>query len=142
MANRRAWLTDGQSTVEFALVLIPLLLVIMGIFDMGRAVLASNLLASGAREGARAGVNSARTADQICSRAAAAVALGDVPSVSACGAHGPLTVVVPRRGIAGAADDPVQVTVSYEFRPITPLVSQVVGGVVVLTASSSMYVEL
>jgi Flp pilus assembly protein TadG len=142
MANRRAWLSQGQSTVELALVLIPLLLVIMGIFDMGRAVLTSHLLAGGAREGARVGISAARTADQICSRAAAAVPLGDVPPVSACGAAGPLTVAVLHRGTAGAPDDPVEVTLRYEFRPITPLVSQVIGGVVVLTASSSMYVEL
>jgi len=128
--------------VEFSLVLIPLLMVIMAIFDVGRVVLASHLLAAGAREGARAGVNAARTADQICARAGAAVALGDVPPVAACGAAGPLTVTVPRRGTAGAADDPVEVTLRYEFHLITPLVSQVAGGVVVLTASSSMYVEL
>jgi hypothetical protein len=112
----------------------------LGVFDLGRAVFASHLLAAGAREGARVGVNAARSADEICARAASGVTLADVPALSACGSAGPLTVAVPRRGTPGVANDPVEVTLTYGFRPITPLVAPVVG-TVVLSASSSMYVE-
>jgi Flp pilus assembly protein TadG len=128
--------------VELALVLIPLLMVIMAVFDVGRAVVSSHLLAAAAREGARTGVNASRTADQICVRAAAAAALGDVPAVSACGTAGPLTVAVPRRGTPGGVGDPGQVTLSFQLRLITPVAAQIAGGAVTLSASSSMYVEL
>ncbi|MGH2353479.1 MAG: hypothetical protein ACRDJN_17890, partial [Chloroflexota bacterium] len=59
-----------------------------------------------------------------------------------CGTAGSLTVAVPRRGTPGDASDPLRVTISFTFRPITPLIGQVVGDAVTLTASSSMYVEV
>jgi len=43
----------GQALVEFALVIPIFLALLMGIFDFGRVVWASNSLASAAREGAR-----------------------------------------------------------------------------------------
>ncbi len=131
----------GQSTVEFALVLLPLMLVVVGVFDLGRAVFASHLLASAARDGAREGIVGTRTADAVCARARAAVLLPDVPAAAGCGVAGPLTVAVPQRGTAGSPADPVRVTLSYVFRPATPLVAQVVGAEIVLRASSSMVVE-
>lgn len=133
--------STGQSTVEFALVLLPLLLVVVGVFDLGRAVFASHLLASAARDGAREGIVATRTADQVCARAAAAVMLPDVPATTGCGVAGPLTVAVPQRGTAGSPADPVRVTLSYAFQPVTPLLAQVIGGEIVLRAASSMVVE-
>ena len=43
----------GQSTVEFALAIPLLLLVVLGLFDLARAVWWSNTLAEAAREGTR-----------------------------------------------------------------------------------------
>ncbi len=43
----------GQSLVEFALVLPVFILVLVGLFDLGRAVFAFNTLTNAAREGAR-----------------------------------------------------------------------------------------
>ncbi len=43
----------GQATVEFALVLIPFLLILMGIVDLGRVVYVSNGTSEAAREIAR-----------------------------------------------------------------------------------------
>src|SRR5829696_7670212 len=107
--------------VEFALVIIPLLLVVMGVLDLGRAVLASHLLAAGARDGARVAINSGATASQICSRAADVVlTLRDVPAVTGCGTFGPLTVALTRRGTPGNPADPAEVTLTYHFSPVTP----------------------
>ena len=133
----------GQSTAEFSLLLIPFLLLLMGVFDLGRGVFYAHTLENAAREGARAGVVAARTVDEICARAirAAAVGLPDVPPSSRCGTTGALTVDVPRRGTAGSASDPVRVTLSYDFRPVTPLIAPIVGDLVTLRASSTMYVE-
>lgn len=43
----------GQGMVEFALVAVLLVPVVVGVFDVGRAVYADNSLASAARQGAR-----------------------------------------------------------------------------------------
>ena len=44
---------DGQSLIEFALVLPILLLVLFGITEFGRAILVKNVLHTASREGAR-----------------------------------------------------------------------------------------
>lgn len=46
---------DGQTLVEFALVLPLILLVVVGVFDAGRAVYTNSTLSQAAREGARLG---------------------------------------------------------------------------------------
>jgi len=46
----------GQAIVETALVLPILVLLLIGIFDLGRAVWLSNTLATAVREGSRYGV--------------------------------------------------------------------------------------
>lgn len=43
----------GQTTVEFALAVVLLLVIVLGLFDLGRAVWYSNALAMATREGAR-----------------------------------------------------------------------------------------
>jgi Flp pilus assembly protein TadG len=43
----------GQSLVEFALIIPIVLLIIVGIFDLGRVVFINNSLSDGARDGAR-----------------------------------------------------------------------------------------
>ena len=52
---------DGQSLIEFALVLPILLLVLFGITEFGRAIMVTNVLYTAAREGARQGVVSGDT---------------------------------------------------------------------------------
>lgn len=51
--HRRDGGARGQSLVEFALVLPIILLVIVGFFEIGRAVFAYNTIANAARQGAR-----------------------------------------------------------------------------------------
>lgn len=46
---------DGQTLVEFALILPIFLLVVVGVFDAGRAVYTNSTLSQAAREGARLG---------------------------------------------------------------------------------------
>ena len=53
--KRRCW-ERAQATVEFALVLPILLLILMGIFDFGRGLFAFTVVANSAREGARVGI--------------------------------------------------------------------------------------
>lgn len=146
----------GQAMVEYALVLASFFLVVMGIFDLGRAIFYHNMLSHAAREAARLGVNQARTSQEICTLAMRSTSLPDVPPNPACGpmatcettaeggyacTAGALKVEVARRGTPGSATDPVRVALTYAFRPITPLIGNIVGDPLPLGASSTMYVE-
>ena len=53
MRARRPARGTGQALVEFALVLPIFLLIVFGVFELGRAVFAYNTVANAAREGAR-----------------------------------------------------------------------------------------
>lgn len=44
---------DGQSLVEFALILPIIMLILIGVFDLGRVVWINNTLSDGSRHGAR-----------------------------------------------------------------------------------------
>jgi Flp pilus assembly protein TadG len=56
----------GQSMVEFALILPLLVLIIAGIFDLGRAFFASITITNAAREGARYGTLNADYITGVC----------------------------------------------------------------------------
>src|SRR3954451_650830 len=64
-AHRR---TKGQALVEFALVIPIFLLLLVAVFDLGRAVFSYNSLTNAAREGARMAIVNQDTAS-IVSRA-------------------------------------------------------------------------
>lgn len=133
MAIRR-WMRAGvgQSLVEFALVLPILMLLILGIFDLGWAVYARNTLADAAREGARTGIIISATDDQIRTRVrAAAPALGLT--------YDSQIQISPSTRTFGS---PITVTVIYTYNAITPLIGQFVSGTgLALKGSSSMIVE-
>ncbi len=129
MSIRRS--ESGQSAVEFALVLPILILILMGVFDFGRAFYAYSVVANSAREGARAGVYSSATDAQI--EAAVQqywVGLGASPSIN-------ISPPFPR-----AEMGTISVTVRYVFQPVTPLIDSFLpGGQMTLVASSVMGVE-
>jgi Flp pilus assembly protein TadG len=57
---------DGQSIVEFALILPVLLLILFGVTEFGRAIMVTNLLNTASREGARfAAVHPSMPVDSI-----------------------------------------------------------------------------
>lgn len=122
----------AQSLVEYAIGLNVLLLLTVGVVDLGRAVWVSNTLAHLAREGARHAVTPSQTTSQI---QAYVVSRSALPGFSASN-------VGVTRGTCGVAGAPAVVTVSYPFEALTPLVSQLWGGgPLTLRASSRMYVE-
>src|SRR6188472_2359657 len=53
LRDRDPRVSRGQSLVEFAMVLPILLLVVFGVFDVGRLVYTNSVLSQAAREGAR-----------------------------------------------------------------------------------------
>lgn len=118
----------GSSLVEFALTLSFLLWIFFGIFDLGRAVFAQNMISYAAREGARYAITDPQDTDGIVQRVETA-AVGLDPN--------DLTVQVEYPTSAS-----VRVIVTYPFRAATPFISSLlVGGTGTLRAASTMNVE-
>ena len=109
----------GQALVEFALVVTALMLIVVGIFEFGRAVEAYTEISNGAREGARyASVHP----DDLDGARAAALA----------------KIVLAAGATATASNDgeTVTVRVEYDFQSATPLI-----GIIRLSSSATMRIE-
>lgn len=124
-ARRRGQSRRGQGMVEVALVLPVFILVLVGIFDLGRAVYAVNTLSNAAREASRVGIvdqNGAAVSDRAVQHA---VALGV--------AGGDVTVEFLTPDLGATCAPPValgcvvEVTVHYQFVPATPILSNLIG---------------
>lgn len=102
----------AQALTEFALVIPILMMVVLGIVDLGRGVYSYNVLASAAREGARYGIVHGGTSNLtgIKNRVQATATLNIDPTKIVVSCPGGCT-----RG------DPLTVTVQYVFVPATPL---------------------
>jgi TadE-like protein len=122
----------GQAMVEFALVIPILILVMMGVFDFGRAIYASSAINNAAREGARLAIVD-QTLTHIQDRASQqAVALGIAPTdvdveyrlgdqlenENSCDTH------VGTDEIYGCL---AVVKVPYSFTAVTPILGHIVG---------------
>jgi Flp pilus assembly protein TadG len=101
----------GQTLVEFALVVPIFVLVVLGLFDIGRAVFNYSTVANAARQAARVAVVNQ---DQDAIRAAAKQAgtglgLTDADiTIAAC----------------ADLDCPFSVTVTYDYEPATPVIGR------------------
>jgi len=116
----------GQALVEFALVVPILLLLLIALFDVGRAVFAYNTLTNAAREGARLAIVNQDT-DLIKARAKAQTAIVELndPSVSISFRQtAPNTDPLSNAVCSPAAVGCVAI-VQFEatYRPITPIIS-------------------
>ncbi len=123
----------GQDLVEFALIFPILFLILMGIFDMGRAIYYSSALHSAAREGAR--YASIYPTDNAGIQAAAEyMAVGISPS----------DLIVTPAIVRGGPYDVVNVVVTYNMPIVTPLIGAFFGGgnTVTLGSQASMKTEL
>ena len=137
----------GQALVEFALVLPIFILVLVAIFDLGRAVFAYNTLTNAAREGARIAIVN-QYKPSIIARAkqqTAIVELND-PSVQVdfyqVNADGTVNTTIPCALSQIAVG--CMATVSFEatYQPITPLIGNIVfKNGVTFTATSTLSVE-
>ncbi|MBI3958865.1 MAG: pilus assembly protein [Chloroflexi bacterium] len=101
----------GQSLVEFALIATTLMLLFFVIIDLGRAMNIYTYLAGAAQAGARAG---AVSSDVAVIEAAAQTRMSGFNTES-------MTIVVNQAG------NYTEVTLTYVFVPITPLVVSALG---------------
>ncbi len=135
----------GQALVEFALVIPIFLLMMVALFDLGRAVFAYNTLTNAAREGARiAIVNQDKPSIIARAKSQTAIVELDNPSVSV----GFWQVTVNGSADLSAPCTPAAVgclaVVGFEatYRPITPFVSNIVfKNGVTFQSSSTLSVE-
>jgi Flp pilus assembly protein TadG len=140
--------SSGQSLAEFAIAVPVVLLLFMGVLDLGRGIYAINAVANAAREGSRTAIVN-QTVTTIRTQAAQqATGLGIDASATGCSVGtvanpstptGPTGVCVEFRSVtstgtlSGICPSPVGVgcvavtTVKYSFSPLTPLISNLVA---------------
>jgi Flp pilus assembly protein TadG len=119
----------GQAMVEFALVLPALMVLMLGIFEFGRAVYTSNALTNAAREGARYGIINPTDTSGIQAHAIeTAVGLSLAPAS--------VTVTCPD-GNQCTPGNRIRVLVNYDFEIATP----VAGPHLALSGSATMTIQ-
>jgi Flp pilus assembly protein TadG len=102
----------GQSLVETAVVAPLLVLLILGILDLGRIVFINTMLSSAAQDGARAGLvtsNFSAIESSVRNRLSGVDKDGVVIRIDRTEAY-------------------TEVEIVYRFTPITPLITTVIGG--------------
>lgn len=136
---------DGQSLVEFALLLPVVLVIFMGLFDFGRAIFAYNSVSEAARNGARVAIVNQTLGDICLVAASRAVALGLRETCAANGNPGTEGVWVTNAATGTptsctAINCRQSVKVTYQFRPITPIIGAILGPIN-LSSTSTVPVE-
>jgi Flp pilus assembly protein TadG len=147
----------GQALVEFALVFPILVLILLGIFEVGRAVFAFNTVGNAAREGARvAAVNQIQTSpDCVNNRPIVNVATPHW-SIKRCAADKALSLGLTESDVTVAFNPPpgvtytcsptrrvgclATVTVRYTYRATTPIIGDILGPIA-LEGVSEMPIE-
>jgi hypothetical protein len=125
---------SGQSLIEFAITMPLLLLLVMGVFDLGRGIYYFSAIQNAAREGARYGaVNQCDTNGIKNAAKLMAVGLGDSLEVK-----DPIMYYTH----TGRADR-IVVTVEYTFETVTPLVGVFLGddGSILLRSQARQLIE-
>ena len=136
---------SGTQTVEFAMVLPLLLLLIFGMIDFGRGYFSWLIITNGAREGARA-ASVGKTSSVITAKVEESVT-GLAPLSPGCGSQeGALCVKVTNPQGASGTSVIVDVTYNFKYLVIPGLMSLVgasslPGGTFPLTAHATMRLE-
>ena len=123
----RARRQRGAALVEMAIILPVLLVLLLGVIDLGRIFYAYEALANATREGARYCAlhpgNQAGTQTRVQAELNTSMAT-DVDVTTTCSDLG--------------AGKQITVTATYPFEVLTPLIRQLTGGDIVLSTSASM----
>lgn len=125
MKTKRRHDQRGQTLVEFALILPVFIFLLMGIFDLGRAVYAYNTISNAARQAVRLAIVD-QNFDAIKTEAVDhAVSLGIVAADVDVTFRKPASTDVCISPIALACE--VEVVVHYHYSAATPIIGNVVG---------------
>lgn len=125
----------GQAVIETALIMPILLLAVMGLVDFGRVYFSRAQLENGVSEGARyAALDRTDSAVKAKTKAyAGTLALADSDITVQCYSGSTNTVKDCAAAVAG---DTVGVRVTIAFQPITPLIGNIVGNALSISAAS------
>ena len=118
----------GQALVEFALIIPIFIFLVMGIFDLGRAVYGFNTINNAAREGARLAIVDQTPAHVVGEAVDSGTNLGTQPS--------DVTVAYTCANINCIA----KVTVRYNWQAVTPIIGSLLG-TIVMTGESQFPIE-
>jgi Flp pilus assembly protein TadG len=130
--SRKRPATGGQGLVEFALIVPIILMILLGAIDLGRAAYAQSTISNAARTGTRIAIVDqhvstdciAHPAVARCVAARQAVALGlDANDVALTFLNSDLQTACNPIAIGCLAE----ITVTYTFVPITPVVDAITG---------------
>lgn len=122
---RRKPRARGQALVEFALVLPVLLLLMLALFDFGRAIYAFNTVSNAAREGARLAIVDQ---SQVGGVYVAAQEAADQATALGLDASDPSQIQVAFPDTFGTCIGcRARVTVTYQFTAITPIIGSLIG---------------
>lgn len=133
MIRRRAR-SRGQALVEFALILPIFLLVLFGLFDLGRAVFAYNALQNSAREAVRVAIVDQNEDVILAEVQQHAIGLGLTDDNVEVSFLQPDTMTSPcNTPIAISCE--VEILVDYSFQPATPIIGNIVGTIDMSAAS-------
>ena len=115
----------GQSLIEFALILPLFVLIVAGIFDLGRAFYSSITITNAAREGARYGTLNPDYSQGMCDTAwteAANSGIDSTNSIVTLSCNNTVTCNTFGTGSAGCDHrNPITVTVTYTFNDMVLL---------------------
>jgi hypothetical protein len=129
---------NGQSLVEFALIIPAFLLITVMVFDLGRAVYYSSTIHNAAREAARYGIVHPDDITGMEDRAISyAIGLGLDDSN-----FNPAPTIINPTNRSDLPTPSVHIYISYDFIPATPLVSRFIsGGAITLKGEATMKLE-
>ena len=121
----------GQALVEFALIIHIFILLVMGIFDLGRAVYGFNTVNNAAREAARLAIVDQTQAHILSEATSSAVSLGTQPGDVAVDYRAAATPTVPNSCSTLAINCVATVKVQYSWQAATPIIGSLLGTIVI-----------
>lgn len=136
-ARLKKWIlrepSAGATMVEFALTFPFLIMLLMGVFDLGWAVYANNTVALAAREGARQAIITSVNDSQIRAQVKS----------TAQGLNLTDAQIIISPSPTRSPGNSVSVTVRYTYVPLTPLIGNFLGpgGRLSLSSEATMMVE-
>jgi Flp pilus assembly protein TadG len=150
MSERRSG-SRGQALAEFAIVVSVLVLLVVALFDAGRAVINYTELSNAARAGARVAMVN-QSADASCTSGPPTYRCAAAEMTASMGITASDIALATFTDVDGASVSPdaakcaqfdrclATVKVEHTFEPITPFVS-VLFGDIVLSAETTMQIE-
>ena len=126
----------GQAMAEFALILPVFVLLLVGLFDVGRAIYAYHTVNNAAREAARLAIVDQTTANIQAEAIGAAAGLGLTAPDIAVAFEADDGSACTYLGTARAFECRAVVTVTYGYVPATPIIGNLLGAIDLVGESS------